>query len=144
VLGDDDPLSILDSLQVIGQMFFQGLDTDFRHSASSLPEETTTSAAGLGSRRRHAVILRTSSASWKDLGAGKVLAMVPRASDLWVGEPSRRDKGRQPRVLTHALTHISFGAWGKRSAVAPSGLGTLVGPFPGAHAPGSTLSPLRG
>jgi len=40
VLGDEDPLPILDSLQVIGQVIFQGFDTDFRHSASSLPEVT--------------------------------------------------------------------------------------------------------
>jgi len=44
VLSDDDPLPILDSLQVIGQMIFQGLDTDFRHSASSLPEVAPRSA----------------------------------------------------------------------------------------------------
>ena len=31
-----------------------------------------------------------------------------------------------------------------RPAVAPSGLGIVVCPYPGAHAPGSTLAPLRG
>ena len=39
VLGDHDPLPLSGSLQVIAQMILQGLDTDFRHHAASLPEE---------------------------------------------------------------------------------------------------------
>jgi len=42
VLDDDDPLPILDSLQVIGQVIFQSIDTDSGDGVSSLTTEMMT------------------------------------------------------------------------------------------------------